>query len=307
MIVTGGNGVIGTALVPAIETAGLRPKVFDLVSRAGRTDVGDICKPEAVREAVENADGVIHLAAVARVAWGEEDPERCWMTNVEGTKNVLRACADARRRPWMLFISSREVYGNPSRLPVVEGDLISPVNTYGRSKAAGEWLVAEARAAGVRAGCIRLPSVYGSANDIPQRVIPAFVAGALQHRDLRLTGAGQICDFLHVSDAVDGIMRMVKRLNAGARDLSTIHLASGQGTSLVELARLVTRLASSRSAIIEEPARSFDVIGFVGNPARAADVLGWAPSIALKDGLARLIGDHARRLRGDASDEVVRR
>jgi nucleoside-diphosphate-sugar epimerase len=186
-------------------------------------------------------------------------------------------------------------------LPVVEDDLISPVNTYGRSKAAGEWFVAEARAAGLQAGCIRLPSVYGSANDIPQRVIPAFVAGALQGRDLRLTGAGQVCDFLHVTDAIEGIVRMAKRLDAGTRNLPTVHLASGRGTSLGELARLVTRLAESQSAIIEEPARSFDVSGFVGDPARAADVLDWKPSTTLEDGLARLISGHASSVRRGAA------
>lgn len=300
VIVTGGNGVIGTALSPAVAAVGLRPRVFDLVSRDGHSDFGDICNFQAVREAVDEADGVIHLAAVARVAWGEEDPERCWRTNVEGTKNVLRACVDARRRPWVLFVSSREVYGNPSRLPVVEGDLISPVNTYGRSKAAGEWFVAAARVAGLQAGCIRLPSVYGSANDIPQRVIPAFVAGALQNRDLHLTGVGQVCDFLHVTDAIEGIVKMATLLDARARDLPTVHLASGRGTSLGELARLVTRLAESRSAIVEGPARSFDVNGFVGDPTRAADVLGWKPSTTLEDGLARLINDLANRV-GDGA------
>ena len=65
-------------------------------------------------------DGVIHLAAVSRVVWGQKNPELCWETNVTGVQNVLDAAREASSRPWVISASSREVYGEAEHLPVSE-------------------------------------------------------------------------------------------------------------------------------------------------------------------------------------------
>jgi len=291
VLVTGGAGVVGSALVPALGEFGWRASVFD-VARDAREDV---CVAEAVNAAAAESDGIIHMAAVSRVAWGEDDPQRCLRINVEGTRSVLQAAARAPKRPWVLFISSREVYGNPSKLPVVEDCPLAPVNTYGRSKAAGEALVSEARQAGLAAASIRLPSVFGSTNDIPQRVIPALSRRALRNESLRITDASQLCDFLHISDTVAGITALASRLAAGEKTLPTVHLATGTGTSLGDLARLIKRVANSDSTIVEEPPRPFDVRGFVGDARAARELLGWSPRVPFANGLAKLIADFKRQ------------
>ena len=291
VLVTGGLGVVGSALVRRLQQLASHVSVLDLAAKPGTADCGDIRDPETVSNAFKHVCGVLHLAAVSRVGWGEEDPAKCLSVNVAGTEAVLTAALSSARRPWVLFVSSREVYGNPIRLPVVEDDAIAPVNTYGRSKAEGEKLVSTARQNGLTAACLRLPSVYGSTSDIPDRVIPAFARGAMSGKALRITGADQLCDFLHVSDAVEGLVAMATRLDRDGRSPPTVHLASGRGTSLGELARLVTQLAGSRSPIIEEAARAFDVRGFVGNPARARAELDWRPTVELESGLLQLIKD----------------
>ncbi len=287
ILVTGGAGVVGTALVSGLERKGWRVRVLDIAATAPAHVRGDIRDHAAVRVAARDVAGIVHLAAVSRVGWGEDDPGRCRDINVNGTAVVAEVAGEASQ--WMLFVSSREVYGNPHRLPVVEDDPISPVNTYGRSKADGELAVAEARKHGLVAATVRLPSVYGSVRDIPDRVIPAFVRGAIAGNRLMITGANQLCDFLHVTDAVDGVVKAIDRLNGGDREFPTVHLASGRGTSLGELARLVKALAGSASEIDERPARSFDVKGFVGDASRARRLLGWQASVGLDDGLKQLI------------------
>jgi len=267
--------------------------------------LGDIQDLASVRRSLKDAIGIIHLAAVSRVAWGEEDPTRCRRVNVDGTRNVALAALTSPRRPWMLFVSSREVYGNPNRLPVVESDPISPVNTYGRSKAEGEQIVEGARAAGLSTASIRLPSVYGSSNDIPDRVVPALVARAMRGDPLHLTGADQLCDFLHIDDAVVGLTAAAAMLADGVRDLPTIHLASGRGTSLRELAHLVKQNTESTSEVVEAAARPFDVYGFVGSPARAREVLAWSPTVALEEGLARFAATKKSRRAASISDTVI--
>ena len=69
---------------------------------------------------------------------------------------MLAAAASASSRPWVLFASSREVYGEPRELPVSEDAPFLAINTYGRSKVRGEQLVMAARGEGiVRASSVR--------------------------------------------------------------------------------------------------------------------------------------------------------
>lgn len=71
----------------------------------------------------------------------------CRATNVGGTRNVLAAALAADPRPWVLFASSREIYGQADALPVTEDAPARAMNVYGHTKVAGEALVGEARAA----------------------------------------------------------------------------------------------------------------------------------------------------------------
>jgi len=137
VLVTGSCGLIGSAMRRALGAAGFAVRGFDVAaSRPG--DRGDVRDRKPVREAVAPCVGVLHLAAVSRVLWGERRPEECWTTNVEGTRNVLEAAAASRHRPWVVVASSREVYGQVDTQPVAEDAPRRPVNVYGRSKAAAE-------------------------------------------------------------------------------------------------------------------------------------------------------------------------
>ena len=139
------------------------PACFDL--RETGDARGDVRDRAQLVEALAGAHGVIHLAAISRVLWGERDPEACWATNVGGTRNVLDMAASARHRPWVIFASSREVYGQPEVLPATEETPVRPMNIYGRSKAEGEQLVEHVRRAGTRACSIRLSNVFGAVHD----------------------------------------------------------------------------------------------------------------------------------------------
>jgi nucleoside-diphosphate-sugar epimerase len=150
ILVTGSSGLIGAALTRALHHAGYAVRGLDL--RGHGADRGDIRHREQVERALDGCVGVIHLAAVSRVIDGERDPEACWETNVTGTGTVLEAALDRVRRPWVVYASSREVYGEPPSLPAGEDAPLAPVNIYGRSKVAAEDQV---RAADLNGG--RLP------------------------------------------------------------------------------------------------------------------------------------------------------
>lgn len=290
ILVTGSEGLVGTALCRALADAGFEVIHFDINAppARGRADVRDAAE---VRRAAARCAGIVHLAAVSRVVWGEQDPQRCWEINAGGTRHVIEAALAAPRRPWVLFASSREVYGQPERLPASEDAPLAAVNLYGRSKVEGERLVEEGRRAGLRTAVVRLSNVYGSTSDHRDRVVPAFARAAVLGGHLRVDGAANTFDFTHLDDTVHGLLALVQALEAGEQRLPAIHLLSGTPTSLGELAALAISIAGTDADVVEAPPRDFDVSHFHGDPGRAKEILGWEPRVKLADGLRRLITD----------------
>ena len=288
ILVTGSEGLVGRALCQSLEARGHEIVGLDL--RGAESEYGDVRDPGRVREAIAGCRGVIHLAAVSRVIWAERAPDDCRRTNIGGLRRVLEAASGQPTRPWVLFASSREVYGQPRRLPATEDMPLSPVNVYGRSKVAGERLVDAARASGLRTATVRLSNVYGSALDHVDRVVPAFARAAAEGGAIRIDGAECTFDFTHIDDTVRGMVAMIERLEAG-ETLPPVHLLTGRPTTLRELATMATTAAGTPLPVAEAPPRSFDVSRFHGDPSRARELLGWEPRVGLREGFGRLVRD----------------
>lgn len=286
VLLTGSAGLVGTAVTEHLRRRGQLVRPLDLRDPDAPADV---CDPAAVRQAMSGCTGVIHLAAVSRVIWGERDPEACRATNIGGTRLVLEAALASPARPWLIFASSREVYGEPQDLPVTEDAALAPINVYGRTKFTGERLVDEARGLGLRAAVVRLSNVYGSPADHPDRVVPAFARAAVRGLSLRVDGPDHTFDFTHVDDTARGIVLLADLLEHDPTPPPPIHFLTSTPTTLGALATLAVELAGTRAAIVTAPPRSFDVARFYGDPTRARRLLGWAPQVPLREGLARLI------------------
>lgn len=288
ILVTGSEGLIGSALREALAARGMDVVGLDLL--ASGEERGDVRDIERVRAAMSGCAGVVHLAAVSRVVWAERDPERCWSTNVDGVRNIVDSAIQTGR-PWVVFASSREVYGQPESLPASEDSPLRPVNVYGRSKVEGERLVLAARDSGVRSGIVRLSNVYGSTRDHADRVIPAFARAAALGRRLRVDGAENTFDFTHVDDTTRGIVAFIDLQMDGAAAPPPVHFVTGTPTSLGELATLAIRLAGSDARVEHAAPRTYDVSRFHGDPTRAREMLRWTSRIDLQTGLRRLISD----------------
>lgn len=291
---TGSEGLIGSALKPVLAQLGYSITCLDVRLPPHHPGRGDVCDVAAVRRLIAGCRGVVHLGAVSRVIWGERDPGRCIETNVGGTSNVVRAAVEAPARPWVLLASSREVYGEPAALPATEDALLRPINVYGESKVAAERAVLDARASGLVTGVVRLSNVYGTTQDHPDRVVPAFARAAARGDVLRVDGPDHLFDFTHVDDTVRGIASMVRLLDAGERALPPIHLLTGRGTTLRELAELAISAGGHRARAIVAPPRRYDVARFVGDPARARSLLDWRAVRGIEDGVRDLVVAFAR-------------
>lgn len=293
LLLTGSAGLIGRALRDRLTRLGHDVRGLDLALPAGHPERGDAREPDTVMAHAADRDGILHLAAIARVGASAADPGLCRTTNVGAVRAVLQAAWRLPRRPFVLLASSREVHGEPLSLPVPETAPIAPINVYGRSKAAAELLVEAARARGLRAQIIRYANVYGGIADHPDRVVPAFARTAALGGMMHVRGGANAFDFTHVDDAAAGTARAIEAMLAGEWDMPPIQLASGRPTRLIELARLAARLGQGRTTIVEEPSVASTVSRFWGDPTRARELLGWQARIDLPTGLAALIGAFA--------------
>ncbi|BCO29849.1 UDP-N-acetylglucosamine 4-epimerase [Rhodoferax lithotrophicus] len=289
VLITGSEGLIGRVVRESLSEQGFVVKGFDI--RGKGSEKGDVRDATSVADAMTSCDGVLHLAAVSRVVWGERDPELCWTTNVGGLMNVLNAGKKQNRLPWIIFASSREVYGQPVVLPATEDTPLMPMNVYARSKVEGERLVQLAREYGLRTSIVRLSNVFGRTSDHVDRVVPAFARAAVAGASLRVDGADHTFDFTHVEDVSRGIVSLIQRMVDGGEGLAPIHFVSGKATTLGELAALAIEFAKSQSTVISAPPRHFDVARFYGAPIRAKSALNWVPQVPLREGLSRLIAD----------------
>ena len=283
ILVTGSAGLVGSLLVERLRARGEDVVPFDLRDPRSPRDILD---PVAVARAVDGVDGIVHLAAISRVAWGEMHPAVCQAVNADGAAVVAAAALASGGRAWLVLASSREVYGDAGDEPMPEDARLRPVNAYGRSKCYAEAIVA---AADLPTAILRLSSVYGGPRDHPDRVVPSLTWRALEGLPLIVTGADAFFDFTHVEDTADGLIATIDRLAAERRPLPPINLATGVATTLGALAETVVALTGSRSPIVAAPRRGFDVAGYRGSTERARRHLGWRAAIDLKTGIRHLV------------------
>lgn len=172
-LITGGAGYIGAHVARAMSAAGERVVVLDDLSTgvAGRLPAeiplvrGSLLDREAVDAVLAGHEvtGVVHLAAKKQVGESVEQPLRYYRENLHGLTVLLDAVVAAGVGRF-LFSSSAAVYGVPDVDLITEGTPTVPINPYGETKLAGEWLVrATGRAHSIATGCLRYFNVAGAA------------------------------------------------------------------------------------------------------------------------------------------------
>lgn len=291
ILVTGSLGLVGRALCTLLESKGHHVVEYDLQRfELDSPQYEDILDFDKLQRSTEGCNGIVHLAGVSRVIWGYREPRKCWQYNVFGTKNIVNAALSSAKKPWILFASSREVYGQQDKLPVRETDVIlSPKNIYARSKLLAEEIIFSARENGLKTGVVRLSSVYGDMLDHHTRVVPAFVRGAVSDGVLSVEGRNNILDFTHVSDVVNAIHLYILALQVGEL-FPAVHLVTGKATSLFDLAKLAIKSCSGCKATVKfAPSRTYDVERFFGCPALAKSLLGWEAQKTIDEGVKMMI------------------
>lgn len=295
ILITGSEGLIGKTLKQKLHGISCQYIGFDKNLKNHMPEYGDICDANSFKNIISECDGIVHLAAVSRVVWGQQNPELCWQTNVIGTQNVLEAAKSSPKKPWVIYASSREVYGHQEKFPVTEVADLNPLNTYACSKVAAEKLIKNYRQYELNTAILRFSNVYGRTDDHFDRVIPAFCQAVVKNETLRIDGLNNTFDFTHVSDVCDGIIKAIKLLVKGHR-LPTMHFTSGLPTSLKTLAEITCAAYGRKPIFTVAPARIYDMAKFYGCPQLAKKQIDWQPQTDLVTGISKLVSEYAKLL-----------
>ena len=305
VLVTGGSGFIGSALVKALLRAGETVRVLDDNSRGAlrrlrevERDVdfvnGDIRDAAAVDAAMRGIDEVHHLAFVNGTATFYSAPDLVLDVGVKGIVNVIDGC---RRHGVgrLILASSSEVYQSPphvptdERAPLVVPDPLNPRLSYGAGKIISEMMVINhGRKHFERVLIFRPHNVYGPDmgfdHVIPQfavRLKRATAAQASGPVPFPIQGGGaETRSFCHVDDLVAGVMIMREK---GAH-LGIYHVGTAEEVSIADLACRMARIAGREITL----APSAVLAG--STPRRCPDVsklaaLGYVPRVPLDEGL----------------------
>ena len=284
ILVTGSRGLIGSELMRQLEESVLTVKELDIRISPEQ----DITDPVYLRSAMAGVTGIVHLAAVSRVADAEEDPDYCYAVNTQGTQNILEAAKQAGM-PWVIFGSSREVYGQPEQLPADEQSEIKPINVYGHSKVQAEQVFGDYLQAGGIVSMLRLSNVYGNLSDKQKRVIPAFARAAAFGGTLRVEGSNKQFDFTHVKDVVSAIIKTIEQLSTAGNSLAPMNIASGRPVSLAQLAQLAQDNSVEPLTVDIQPSQDIFVEAYYSDPSKANRALDWQAGIGIEEGFADLV------------------
>ncbi|MBY9014600.1 MAG: GDP-mannose 4,6-dehydratase [Candidatus Lokiarchaeota archaeon] len=295
ILLTGSSGFIGSALKRLLEEKGIEVVPFDIKDNP----LDDVRDFSALQSKVLGIDGIIHLAAVSRVKIAHENPLECVNTNIGGIINVLESARLLRtdnNNPWVIFGSSREVYGESAILPVNESSIRKAINIYGVSKLSGEELCkVYSENYGLKVRVLRFSNVYTGKNDHLDRVIPKFILQAFNEEDLIINGTGEeIFDFTYIDDTIQGIWCCIQEIERNNHLFDDFNLSTGIPISLKQLADTIIKKTRSKSTVEHTKPRSYDVNKFYANPSKAIKILGFLPKVTLNEGIALSIAELKR-------------
>ncbi|MBR9699253.1 NAD-dependent epimerase/dehydratase family protein [Candidatus Woesearchaeota archaeon] len=289
-LITGANGFVGPYLRKHLENH------FSVVSTSEISqDVDyavDITNKEEVGQLIKETqpDYVFHLAAQSSVQMSWKQPALTKKINVEGTKNLLEACAPYK--PFFLLVSSAEVYGKPETVPLTESSSLRPLNPYAESKLEQEELCKSYQ--DIMPIIISRSFNHAGPGQREQFVISDFakqiaeIEKGRKKANIQIGNLEAVRDFSDVRDIVRGYYLLATKGRYG----ETYNLCSGKGQKIVDILQQMLELSSHKIAIQQSPEkfRKQDIQVMIGDNSKVTHDTGWKPEIPFEQTLKDILG-----------------
>lgn len=297
VLITGGTGMLGTALGRILTHSGAR---VTLLSRKplARSEAGewlqcDVQSTEALASVLRSSriGTVFHLAAQTQVGTARQAPVETFEANIRGTWNVLEAARAQDASIPVILASSAAVKskGPSSTATAANGGSLDPYST---SKMCAELLArCYFDTFGLRVCVARLTSLYGPGDANPKRLVPGTILNVLhgQQPILRSDGQAEI-NYLYVDDAAIALMRLVEALPRDDVAGHSFVVSHNQSIKVLEMVELILRLTGRTDMKPHVEGRNESAAAPKASPSVELEhLLGWAPEIGLEEGLKRTI------------------
>jgi UDP-glucose 4-epimerase len=299
IFVVGGAGYVGSHCVRGLAAAGHAVTVYDNLCAGHRRaidsratfvhgDLGDRARLEDVFDAGK-FDAVMHFAAFLNVGESVTQPLRYWHNNVAHTLGLLQ-CMQSHEVKRFIFSSSCAVYGEPPTLPIVEDLPKNPINPYGATKLAVEWMLQNSATAwGLASVALRYFNASGAAADgsigedhNPEvHLIPIVLQVALgQRADVKVFGTDYptpdgtcIRDYIHVEDLAAAHVAAVEGCRPGQAE--AFNVGTGNGVSVREIITAARAITGHAIPTVETDRRPGDPPALFANADRIRSRFSW--------------------------------
>jgi UDP-glucose 4-epimerase len=313
ILITGGLGFIGSNLAIRLVQLGASVTLLDSlhptcganyfniepVKKDLEVVTGDSTNLELVRKLVRGQAYIFNLAGHVSHIESMQEPFEDLQMNAVAPLTVLEACRHENREARVVYSGTRQSYGRPDTVPLVETQLLKPVDVNGVNKMAGEWFhIVYHHAHGIRAVSLRLINTYGPRQLVKhprQGFVGWFIRQAIDGEEIQLFGDGQqVRGFNYIDDVIDAL------LIAGTNDKikgDYFNLGGERAVGLEELVKILLKHAGHGSyRIVPFPAdkKSIDVGSVYSSAAKFNFATGWRASVPIEEGIARTVEYYKR-------------
>lgn len=295
IFITGGCGFIGSNLISYLLKKNVQNiSVYDneTIGKSNQLEEfnvdfihGDICDKNKLKEAMKDADSIVHLAADTRVIDSIGNPIHNFNSNVLGTLNVLENMRELKIKRLVNASTGGAIMGEVTP-PINESMPPNPISPYGASKLAAEgYCSAYAGSYDITAISLRFSNVYGPRSFYKGSVVAHFLKRILDNEDLVVYGNGkQKRDYVFVDDICEGIYNALRIGEKGVYQLGT-----GMPTSINELIKLIKKTIGENDnlKINYEDFREGEIRNTWCDITKAKKLINYQPKITLDVGLSR--------------------
>jgi UDP-glucose 4-epimerase len=307
-LITGGLGFIGSNVAMSLAELGASVSIVDSldptcggnyfnidpVRKNVEVVEGNCCDLELMLKLVRGKSFIFNLVGHVSHIQSMVDPFSDLRMNCTAPLTVLEACRQNNPEARIVYAGTRQTYGRPDELPLVETQRLKPIDINGVNKMAGEWYhMVYHLAYGMRTVSLRLGNTYGPRQLVKhakQGFTGWFVKQAIDAEEIELFGSGQqLRGFTYVDDAVEALLIACRNDKIKG---DVFNLGGQKPFSLEEFVQLLLKITgrgSYRIVPFPDDKKAIDIGSVYSSWAKFNFATGWTPKVSLEEGLRRTV------------------